>query len=157
MKKYIILSAAVLLLAAGCGKTQPQTNISPAPQPQAVNQPTNPPSSAKPTAKPIGQQDEPINISYQQIVNGKPDIGKVTVSEGMNALALLKMTHKVETKDYGSMGQFVLSIDGIKPDSKHFWDFFVNGKSSNIGVSSYVLKAGDKIEWKLTAISASGE
>ena len=76
---------------------------------------------------------------------------------GQTALDLLKFKHKVVINTYSGIGEFVVSIDGMKPDSKHFWEFFVNGKSSNVGASSYVLKEGDKIEWKLSAISSSGQ
>ncbi len=79
------------------------------------------------------------------------------IISGQTALDLLKIKHKVVAKTYSGIGEFVESIDGMKPDSQHFWAFYVNGKSSNVGASSYVLKSGDKIEWKLEAISSSGE
>lgn len=144
--------SVIVLLAAGCGQTQPQTNsqassLFPSGQTQTRQ------NAGGPDYFPNGQRPEdPININYQQIVNGKLDSSQVTVGQGMYALALLKMTHKVETKDYGGMGEFVESIDGIRPDGKHFWEFFVNGKSSNVGASSYILKNGDKIEWELSVI-----
>ena len=174
MKNYkkIILAVAIILLAAACNKVQPQSANQPITQ--SVNQqngqattsaqtpklPTGSlPPQPNPAGQPIDQHQEDSNfINVSQAINGVPDKGDVGVPEGMNAMALLQMTHKVETKDYGAgLGEFVESIDGAKPDSKHYWEFYVNGKSSNVGASSYVLKAGDKIEWKLSAINSSGE
>jgi ABC-type enterochelin transport system substrate-binding protein len=137
-KKLILISAAILLLAAGCGKHQAQTN-----QPSTLD--------ASPASK-------AAKITVNESVEGS-SINKASyqVAEGKSALDLLEASHLVETKSFGSMGSFVSSIDGQKPDSKHFWEFFVNGKSSNVGASSYILKDGDKIEWKLSVISANGE
>jgi len=72
---------------------------------------------------------------------------------GKTALKLLQKSHKVVTKDYGAMGQMVTSIDGVAADSSHFWAFYVNGTMASEGASTYVTKTGDKIEWKLEAIS----
>jgi len=89
--------------------------------------------------------------------NTKQDIRTNGVSydgkDGKTALELLKKLHKVETKDYGAMGEMVLSIDGVKPDSTQFWAFYVNGAMASEGASTYQTKNGDKIEWKLAAIS----
>ncbi len=71
---------------------------------------------------------------------------------GKNALTLLKAGHKTETKSYKGIGELVTSIDGVKADSKHFWSFYVNGKQSQTGASSYTTKSGDKITWKLEEI-----
>lgn len=71
---------------------------------------------------------------------------------GKNALSLLKEKYKVETKTYKGLGELVVSIDGVKPDSKHFWAFYVNGKQSQTGAGAYTTKAGDKIAWKLEEI-----
>ena len=74
--------------------------------------------------------------------------------KNFNRCSLLKTTHQVQTKEYAGIGEFVESIDGIKPDSNHFWAFYVNGKSFDVGASSYKPQNGDKIEWKLVKIQA---
>lgn len=76
------------------------------------------------------------------------------IEAGKTALDLLKSSHQVKTKEYTGIGEFVEEIDGIKPDSSHFWAFYVNGKSSDVGASSYKPQSGDKIEWKLEKIQA---
>lgn len=35
------------------------------------------------------------------------------------------------------------------PQKHEYWAFYVNGKMSNVGASSYVTKDTDKIEWKI--------
>ncbi len=146
--KTILLPAAFFLLAAACNQTQPQVNN----QPAALQQTTqstiiNPPATPQTQSLTVTQTVDGSNLN-------KPSDVIVT---GETAIQLLKNDHKVETKSYSGIGEMVLSIDGVKPDSKHYWEFFVSGKSSNVGASSYILKAGDKIEWKLNLISASGE
>lgn len=164
MKKIFILSATALLLAAGCNKTQPSINKQTIPsvdtqvQQKAASSST---SNVQEQAKQNPAKEDLLpdaQVTVQQTVEGSNlNRPQYTIMLGSDALTLLQSTHKVEIKDYGSMGKFVLSIDGVKPDSKHFWEFFVNGKSSNVGASVYVLKAGDKIEWKLSTISSSGQ
>jgi hypothetical protein len=75
--------------------------------------------------------------------------------DGKTAMQLLEKKHKVETKDYGEMGKFVISIDGVKAtDGENFWAFFVNGQMATEGASTYQTKTGDKIEWKLEAVAS---
>ena len=144
MKKFFILSASIILLAAGCNKAQPQSAN------QQVTQPM--------TTNPSSDEVKTTTITVTQTVDGSNQ-NKLSdvIPAGENAVDLLKADHRADTKSYSGIGEMVLSIDGIKPDSEHFWAFYVNGKSSNVGASSYVLKNGDKIEWKLEAISSSGE
>jgi hypothetical protein len=164
MKKLFILSATALLLAAACNKTQPPINQQTIPTTDTKVQ-QNATSSSTSNVQEQAKQNPPkedllpdAQVTVQQTVEGSNlNRPQYTIMMGADALTLLQSTHKVETKDYGSTGKFVLSIDGVTPDSKHFWEFFVNGKSSNVGASSYMLKPDDKLEWKLSAISSSGQ
>jgi len=72
--------------------------------------------------------------------------------EGKTALETLKTFHNVETKNYGNLGEFVESIDSIKPDAAHFWAFYVNGKSSTVGAASYKAHDNDILEFKVEAM-----
>jgi len=94
----------------------------------------------------------------------KPDDSYVTPAEetpqtkiqyqgvdGKNALDLLRAQHRVEYKHY-SYGDMVIGIDGIVPDAKHFWAFYVNDKFSQIGAGSYVTKSSDTIKWEIDAV-----
>lgn len=94
-----------------------------------------------PTNQPAEQTQEtaPASIRYQGV-------------DGKTALELLKASHNVETKQF-SFGEMVTGIDGVSPDpNKAFWSFYVNGKMSDVGASTYVTKSSDVIEWKLEEI-----
>lgn len=74
--------------------------------------------------------------------------------EGIDALTLLKKHYQVQTKDFGpGIGEFVESIQNIKPGKDEFWAFYINGSSSNVGASSYQSKTNDFLEWKLEKIT----
>lgn len=85
------------------------------------------------------QQVPSTSITYQGV-------------DGRNALDLLKETHNVETQEFSGIGEFVNSIDGIEPDSSHFWGFYINDQQAQVGASQYETSSGDVIEWKLEKI-----
>jgi hypothetical protein len=80
----------------------------------------------------------------------------ISISEKANAFDLLKSAadkNKITLgyKDYGGdMGVFIESIGGIGKDSsgKKWWQFWVNNKYSQVGVSSYKIHPGDVVEFK---------
>ena len=176
VKKFIILSAAIFLLASGCAKIQPQAVYQQVSQPIPQIATTAPKSNYQAVSAGKTQSDKNFESSYNfpgtvhpvpkmpplataivtQTVDGS-SLNKVSdvIPVGENAIDLLKLDHKIETQNYSGIGEFVQSIDGVQPDSKHYWEFFVNGQSSNVGASSYTLKNGDKIEWKISTPDAS--
>ncbi len=72
--------------------------------------------------------------------------------DGKNALELLQAAHRVEVKSY-SFGDLVTSINGIAPDSTHFWAMYVNGQFSQVGASAYQTKSTDQIRWQIDAVN----
>src|SRR6185369_14025822 len=72
--------------------------------------------------------------------------------QGKTALELLRASHRVETKTFKGVGEFVQSIDGVTPDSKHFWSFYVNGQPATVGADQYKTQDSDTLSWKLEAI-----
>jgi hypothetical protein len=138
IRKLLLSSSVIVLLAAGCNQ---QSKIS---RQQAV---------------PVVQVQPQSNVATPapQTTPKVTDYVKYTGVGGKNALDLLKAKYpnQVQTKNYSGIGEFVQSIAGAAADSKHFWEFFVNGKSSNVGASSYTTKNGDVLEWKLSAIDSS--
>lgn len=164
LKKILIVFAAIFLLAAGCSKGNDQS-VSKSVD-QSASQATPTPSSVATTPKGMTQTKDnagrpdytPGFVVVTQTVEGSSlDQPYTKIKDGATAYDLLSSAHKVESKSYSGIGEFVESIDGIKPDSQHFWEFILNGKSSNVGASSYTLKDGDKIDWKLAKISSSGQ
>lgn len=80
------------------------------------------------------------------------DIISYQGDDGRTALDILKASYNVETKTYDGIGEMVTGINGVTPDSKHFWAFYVNGEQAQVGAGQYVTKSGDKVSWKLDAI-----
>jgi len=67
---------------------------------------------------------------------------------GQNALALLEKHAQVQLKHY-SFGEEVIVINGAVGNGPKYWTFYINGKESSVGASSYITKNTDKLEWKL--------
>ena len=65
--------------------------------------------------------------------------------DGKTALELLQANHTVEVSDQG----FVNAIDGLKPGSRQYWAFYVDGKLADTGAKDYQTKSTEQIEWKL--------
>lgn len=161
MQKYIkilLFTPVFVLLAAGCNKAQPQPTNQPIST--SANQSTqDQPLATTPsgTLQTLGSAKKPnyqpgFIIVSQTVEGSKTNDPYIQILDSATARDLLTVVYKVDFKNYGSIGDFVEKIDGVAPDSKHFWEFLVNGKSSNVGLSAYKLKNGDKIEWKLTEI-----
>ncbi len=148
-KRYILVGLTILLIAAGCAKTQP-------PKDAGIDDTNLEQTDVDPSPETLNQSPEvktPVVSQTPKVVAPSVNEIKYQGEEGKNALDLLKAKYKVETKSFGSAGEFVESINGVKPDSKHFWKFFVNGKSASVGASSYVTKSSDVLEWKIDVIN----
>ncbi len=54
------------------------------------------------------------------------------------------------SKEYPPLGFFVTQIGNLKDgeDGKHLF-YYINGQEATVGASDYILKDGDRIEWKL--------
>ena len=53
-------------------------------------------------------------------------------------------------KSYSGIGFFISSIGNLKEGDGKYLIYYVNGIEASVGISSYVPKAGDVIEWKLS-------
>ena len=51
-------------------------------------------------------------------------------------------------KNYSSLGSFVEEINGEKGTPGKYWIYYVNDKKASVGVSKYILKEGDIINWR---------
>ncbi len=95
----------------------------------------------------------------------KEDIEKITVIAGTekinlsvapntifyDALVQAKNAGKIEFfgKNYTGLGFFVTDIGTLHSGNGKDLLYYINGKEASVGVSSYTLKDGDVIEWKL--------
>lgn len=75
--------------------------------------------------------------------------------DGKNALQLLQALTDIQVREY-SFGTMVVGIHGAVPDSKHFWELYINGRAASVGARQLQTHKGDIIEWKLSEIK-SGE
>jgi len=54
--------------------------------------------------------------------------------------------------DYGgSLGVMVTSLYGTEAQGNHFWEFMINGAPASLGVSAYVVKEGDRLEFRYSS------
>lgn len=84
-------------------------------------------------------QDKTYNQSVEQ---------NITVEEILTKLANENKDFKIVFKDYGFMGKFVESINGLSGTNKKSWIYSVNGIEASVGISKYVVKNGDIISWE---------
>jgi hypothetical protein len=101
----------------------------------------------QPAKKSVTQQQ---NLTVYFKLAGQADFVKQEIIVGKTALDLIKEKTKVVIKGEG-VNAYVIEINGrLAEDSKkEFWAFYVNGKQAEVGVGSYKLKEGDRIEWKI--------
>lgn len=93
------------------------------------------------------------NFIYLTVGVEKTDKKQIEFKAGQTALEVLKSEHKVETKNFSGVGEYVKSIDGLEESvGKNFWAFYVNGTQSQTGAGDYKLKSGDVVEWKLETL-----
>ena len=79
---------------------------------------------------------------------------KMTVYNLMQALSASSKKPFIFTAiEYPGLGQFVESINNLKNDKQNgkYWIYYLNGQPAQIGISNYILKPNDLIEWKYDA------
>lgn len=93
------------------------------------------------------------NISVTFVLQDKKILAGVL--DGSSVYDLMQMLQKkgdlvFKSTAYSGLGDFVEEINGIKNDNQvgKYWIYYVNGHSATIGVSNYILKNLDNIEWK---------
>ncbi len=99
----------------------------------------------------ISEKAKPVKITIE--INGTPHaISHDENTSLYTAMAELEAQGKLAwvTKEFGSLGKFVDSINGVKSDrlTGKYWFFYVNGEASQVGISNYILKNNDSITWK---------
>jgi len=77
------------------------------------------------------------------------------VQPGQNAWTAIQQAiglSNLTFQDFGgSLGIFIDGFYGVQPQGNHFWEFFVNGQSSLVGVSAYIVKSGDVLEFRYSS------
>lgn len=89
--------------------------------------------------------------NYELKANDYPISSSTTVYNLMqHASADSRQPFLFETKDYGSMGLFIESINGLENNLQtgEYWIYYINGESAKIGISNYIIKPEDVIQWR---------
>jgi hypothetical protein len=47
----------------------------------------------------------------------------------------------------GDLGIFISGFNGVAAEGNHFWEFKINGEGAEEGVSKYVVRQGDVLEF----------
>lgn len=113
---------------------------------------TKPVVQTEKTALPEAGDGQVEQIQAAVLINGveyrtavKPD------SSVYDLMNLLKTENKINFsgKNYSGLGFFIEAINGVKNNSAgKNWLYYVNGQPAQIGISNYIIKENDIIEWK---------
>jgi hypothetical protein len=152
----IALLLPLLLLAAACSssKSSASTSSTPiAPPPAALAPSSGGTAGASPVAAKLHGS---VAIDFAGAPQPHDAVSKTfEVEPGTNALDAIKAAlgaDNLSTKDFGgNLGVFIAGLYGIDAEGNHFWEFTVNGKSSDVGVSSYEVKDGDVLGFRYSS------
>src|SRR5262249_6992768 len=91
-----------------------------------------------------------VTIDFTGSGSNMPNVSKtVQVPAQTNALNAVQTAlgpENLKTTDFGgSLGIFINGFYNVVPSGNSYWEFSVNGKSSDVGVSSYIVKDKDVI------------
>jgi hypothetical protein len=119
------------------------------PTPTDTPTPTSAPT-ATPTPTPAGLK---IQIGIDYAGQKTADSYTTTVNPGQSAWDAVSSavgSNNLKYTDYGGdMGIFITGFNGIDAASNQYFEFRVNGVSSNTGVSNYKVNDGDKLDFVL--------
>jgi len=114
-------------------------------------------TSAETADKYTQGKPEEINLAgteYKLIIAGK-EISVALPAGDYSVFDLMTVAQKqgkvsFNGSAYSGIGFFVEEIDGIRNDPKNnlFWFYYVNGRKAGVGITGYILREGDVIEWK---------
>jgi len=101
-------------------------------------------------------QEGEKHITIQVINDGVviKSIDDITTNEEFLRPVMQKyLTYEEGTFNVGTETKhYVTSIQGITPDSTHFWELVVNGTASQVGIDDYAIQDGDTITFEMTQI-----
>lgn len=95
-----------------------------------------------------------VTISADGTVGGGGTAGPVTLTfdEGATAYDALAGAGWPIASEWGPMGVYVTSINGIAAGPKTGWTYSVNGSLPNYACSAYTLSDGDVIQWTFVEV-----
>lgn len=108
-----------------------------------------------PTATPVLVRGQVV-VNFAGAATPRPTVAKeFAVQPGASAWDAIKQAVGVENltyRDFGpGLGIFITGFYGVVPAGNQFWEFLVNGASSSVGVSGYIVKGGDVLEFRISS------
>jgi len=117
-----------------------------------------------PTKEILKKENLPIvidtnNIKVSLIVSDKKYETKI--KEGSTVFEAMKKIEEESTSDnlfsfkyteHSGLGSFITEINEIKGTPGKYWIYYVNNEKASVGVSKYIMKEGDIINWKQEGI-----
>lgn len=95
-----------------------------------------------------------VTISADGSLGGGGAAGPVTLTfeEGATVYDALASSGWSVLADWGAMGAYVTSINGVAAGPNTGWTYTVNGSMPNYACSSYTLADGDVISWRFVEV-----
>ncbi len=96
-----------------------------------------------------------VVIDFASSSSPRPKVMRdFAVAEGSTAWEAIRQAlgaENVSARDAGpSLGMFVTGFYGVAASGNQFWEFLINGRSAELGVSSYKVKSGDVLEFRIS-------
>ncbi len=104
--------------------------------------------SPTPTDRPTVLAESTVSPVVQQLT-------LIATMSGQTVEGLLTSSAQVEFQDFGTVGKFVKSINGLASDDHSYWALYVNGEYSQTGVSQTVLRTGDVVDFVYEEVDAA--
>lgn len=94
-----------------------------------------------------------VSVNFAGAPAQRPAVtASFAVEPGQNAWTAIQQAlgaSNLTFRDFGGdLGIFISGFYGVQAEGDHFWEFFVNGQSSDVGVSGYIVKDGDVLEFR---------
>ena len=153
MRRYILTILILLALVSLAFAIRDRDPVTPTPEvfPALSVEETVPSTPSPDRPAEIGTLAETRTVPFALSISGKTY--NLSVTSGTSLYdAMLKLSQRAEISFnatyYSSIGYFIDEIGGIPNGNGKYWFFYVNGESSTVGVSSYIIQPYDAIEWR---------
>jgi len=72
-----------------------------------------------------------------------------TIPSGTNGFDAVKGIVALKSKSFGGLGERISSLCDIDPPNGQYWAMFIDGKLSDVGISSVTISKNMLMEWKI--------
>ncbi|MBK5215473.1 MAG: DUF4430 domain-containing protein [Candidatus Pacebacteria bacterium] len=101
---------------------------------------------------PKALSEETIKVSLTVLdkkydIEIKKDSSLIEVMKKIELESINENKFSFKYTDNYSLGSFITEINGARGTPGKYWIYYVNGELASVGVSNYILKDGDIINW----------